>query len=144
MTTEQTGKKLPAGYYIRLYLVSLVAFFAVDMIWLGLVARSFYARQIGYLMAPDVKWVPALLFYGLYVAAVLIFVVLPALRAGSLRSLLAKAAFFGLVCYATYDLTNLATVKDWPLAVTLADLAWGMVLTSLVSLAGFYAGRKRS
>lgn len=144
MNTEQAGKKLPAGYYIRLYLVSLVAFFAADMIWLGLVARSFYARQIGYLLAPEVNWAPALLFYGLYVAAVLVFVVLPALRTGTLRSLLVKAAFFGLVCYATYDLTNLATVKDWPLAVTLADLAWGMILTSIVSLTGFFAGRKRS
>lgn len=144
MTSEHAGNKPPAAYYIRLYLVSLVAFFAVDMIWLVLVARSFYARQIGYLMAPDVNWTPALIFYGLYVAAVLIFVVLPGLRAGNLRSMLVKAAFFGLVAYATYDLTNLATVKDWPLTVTLVDLVWGMVLTSLVSLAGYFAGRKRS
>ena len=128
-------------YYIKLYLVTLVAFFAIDMIWLGLVARTFYRQQIGYLLAPKTNWLAALIFYLLFIGGILVFVVVPGLQDDSLRTTLLRAAFFGLVTYATYDLTNLATVKDWPLAVTLVDLAWGSVLSVLVSLVSFLAGK---
>lgn len=128
-------------YYLKLYGAALVAFFAIDMLWLGLVARSFYRAHLGFLLSPSVNWPAALLFYLLFIAGILVFVVLPGLRADSVRTTLLLAVFFGLVTYATYDLTNLATVKNWPVLVTVVDLVWGMVLTSAVSLVGFAAGK---
>jgi uncharacterized membrane protein len=128
------------GYYLKLYLATLVAFFAIDLVWLGLVARSFYSKHLGFLMAPKVNWPAALIFYLLFVVGILVFAVLPGLEAGSLRTTLLRAALFGLIAYATYDLTNLATLKDWPLVVTVVDLAWGTILSVAVSLAGYLAG----
>lgn len=128
------------GYYLKLYLATLVAFFAIDLVWLGLVARSFYNKHLGFLMAPKVNWPAALIFYLLFVVGILVFAVLPGLEAGSLRTTLLRAALFGLIAYATYDLTNLATLKDWPLVVTIVDLAWGTILSVAVSLAGYLAG----
>jgi uncharacterized membrane protein len=128
-------------YYVKLYLVTLLAFFAIDMLWLGLVARTFYRQQIGYLLAPKTNWLAAILFYLLFIGGILVFVVVPGLQGGSLGGTLLRAAFFGLVTYATYDLTNLATVKNWPLTVTLVDLTWGSVLSVLVSLVSFLAGK---
>jgi uncharacterized membrane protein len=128
-------------YYLKLYLATLAVFFAVDMIWLVVISRSFYKKHLGFLMAPDINWYAALIFYFLFIFGILIFVVLPGLKENDLPVMLLKAAFFGLITYATYDLTNLATVKDWPLIITLVDLAWGMVLTTTVSLAGYFIGR---
>ncbi len=128
-------------YYIKLYLATLVAFFAMDMLWLGLVASDFYKKNLGFLMAPEVNWAAALVFYLLFILGILVFVIVPGLTENALPMMLVKAAFFGLVTYATYDLTNLATVKNWPLVVTLVDLLWGMFLTTVVSLAGFFAGK---
>lgn len=129
------------AYYLKLYLATLVAFFAIDMVWLGLVARTFYRQHLGFIMAPSPNWVPAIVFYLLFVAGILIFVVLPGLKADSLGSTLLRAALFGLVTYATYDLTNLATVRNWPLVVTVVDLIWGCVLSTVVSLASFLTGK---
>lgn len=128
-------------YNIKLYLATLVVFFAVDMVWLGLVAKKFYAKHLGFLMAPEINWYAAVIFYLLFIAGVLIFVVIPGVKDNNLTTLLLKAAFFGLITYATYDLTNLATVKDWPLLVSIVDLIWGMALTTIVSLAGFFIGK---
>jgi uncharacterized membrane protein len=128
-------------YNIKLYFATLAVFFAVDMLWLGLVAKRFYAKHLGFLMAPDINWYAALIFYLIFIAGVLIFVVMPGIRDDDLTMTLIKAAFFGLITYATYDLTNLATIKDWPLLVTIVDLIWGMVLTTTVSLAGFFIGK---
>jgi uncharacterized membrane protein len=129
------------GYYIKLYLATLVAFFAIDLLWLGLVARTFYSKHLGYLMTTNTKWVAAIIFYLLFIAGLLVFVVVPGLQANSLSRTLLLAAFFGLVTYATYDLTNLATVKDWPILVTIVDLLWGTTLSVLVSLVSFLVGR---
>ena len=128
-------------YYAKLYLATLAAFFIVDMLWLGLIARTFYKKYLGYLITPSVNWPAAIIFYLLFIVGILVFVVLPGLEKQSLKITIIRAVLFGLITYATYDLTNLATVKDWPLAVTLVDLAWGMVLTTLVSMAGFFAGK---
>lgn len=128
-------------YYIKLYLATLVVFFAVDMLWLGLIARTFYKRHLGFIMAADVNWYAALIFYFLFILGILVFVVLPGIKENALPMMLIKAALFGLITYATYDLTNLATIKNWPLIITVADLIWGMVLTSIVSLAGFFIGK---
>ena len=129
------------AYNIKLYLATLVVFFAVDMVWLGLVAKKFYAKHLGFLMAPGVNWYAALIFYLLFILGVLVFVVIPGIRSNDLTTTLLKAAFFGLITYATSDLTNLATLKDWPVLVTIVDLVWGMVLTTIVSFAGFFIGK---
>jgi uncharacterized membrane protein len=129
------------GYYLKLYFATLVAFFAIDLVWLGLVARTFYRKYLGFLMAPSVNWPAALIFYLLFVVGILVFAVLPGLEAGSLKTTVGRAALFGLIAYATYDLTNLATVKDWPLIVTVVDMIWGTVLSLAVSYAGYMAGK---
>ena len=128
-------------YYLKLYFASLAVFFAVDMFWLGLVASSFYKKHLGYLMAPTINWYAAIIFYLLFILGILVFVVLPGIKENSLPNTILRAAFFGLITYATYDLTNLATVKDWPLTVTLVDLVWGMVLSTIVSVSGFYVAK---
>ena len=129
------------NYYLKLYLASLVVFFAVDMVWLGLVASSFYKKHLGYLMAPTINWYAAIIFYLLFILGILVFVVLPGIKENSLLNTILRAVLFGLITYATYDLTNLATIKDWPLPVTLVDLVWGMVLSTIVSVAGFYVAK---
>ena len=128
-------------YYLKLYVATLVVFFATDMVWLGLVARSFYKKSLGYLMAPAVNWAPAIIFYLLFIVGILVFVILPGVKENSLQRTILRAILFGLITYATYDLTNLATINQWPLAVTLVDLVWGMVLSAIVSSAGFFIAR---
>ena len=128
--------------YFKLYLVSLAAFFAIDMLWLGLVARSFYQQYLGFLMAPSPNWFVAIIFYLLFVVCILVFVVLPGLEANSLKTILSRAALFGLITYATYDLTNLATLRDWPALLSIVDMLWGTVLSVLVSYISFMAGKR--
>ena len=126
--------------FIQLFLVTLGAFFIIDMIWLGLVARKFYRDQLGFIMSPKVNWPAAIVFYLLYIVGLIFFVTSPAILRGSAPYAFFSGAFFGLICYATYDLTNLATLKDWPLKVTLVDLVWGSTLSALLALIGFYFG----
>jgi uncharacterized membrane protein len=128
--------------HLKLYFSTLLVFLAVDMIWLGLVARTFYSQYIGNLLAPSVNWPAALLFYLLFIVGILVFVVLPGLTSGSTRDTLLRAALFGLITYATYDLTNLATLKDWPLLVSVVDMLWGTVLSVMVSYASLFIGRR--
>lgn len=129
-------------YTIKLYFVTLAVFLVVDLIWLGLIARGFYQKQLGFLLAPSTNWPAAILFYLLFIAGLLAFVVTPGLETGSLKITLLRAALFGLVTYATYDLTNLATVKNWPVLLTVVDLAWGMILSIIVSLFSFLIGQR--
>jgi uncharacterized membrane protein len=126
---------------LKLYGLTALVFFAIDLVWIGVVAAGFYQRHIGHLLRPDVLWAPALVFYLLYIAGLLVFAVLPGLEAGALTRTLALGAFFGLVAYATFDLTCMALLRDFPLLVVVVDLVWGMVLTTLVSAAGFGLGR---
>ncbi|HTY40225.1 MAG TPA: DUF2177 family protein [Candidatus Paceibacterota bacterium] len=119
--------------FLKLYLITLPIFFALDMVWLGLVAKSFYARHIGYLMRSDINWAAAVLFYLLFIAGLVVFVIAPSVEKSSWLQALLLGGLFGLIAYATYDLTNLATVKDWPLLVTIVDLVWGTVLGASVS-----------
>ena len=129
------------AYYLKLYFSTLAVFFAIDMFWLGLVARTFYRKHLGFLMAPNPNWLAAIIFYLLFIVGILVFVALPGLASGSLRDTLLRAALFGLITYATYDLTNLATVKDWPVIITVVDMIWGTVLSVLVSCAAFVIGK---
>ncbi|MFA7332042.1 MAG: DUF2177 family protein [Candidatus Delongbacteria bacterium] len=124
----------------KLYAGTFAAFLVLDLLWLGVLAKGFYRRQIGFLMADSPNWTAALLFYLLFVAGVLVFVVQPGLAAGSLKSTLLRGAFFGLVSYAAFDLTSQAVLKDWPVALTVVDLAWGAVLTASVSAVGYLIG----
>lgn len=124
--------------FIKVYLVALPVFFAIDMIWLGLVAKNFYRDQIGFLLKPDVNWPAAILFYLLFIVGLVLFVINPALEKGSWVHAVAFGALFGLISYATYDLTNLATMKDWPLLVTVVDLAWGATLAASVSTVTYF------
>ena len=128
--------------YFKLYLVSLAAFLAIDMLWLGLVARSFYQQQLGFIMAPSVNWFAAIIFYLLFIGGILFFVVVPGLESDSLKATLLRAALFGLITYATYDLTNLATLKDWPALLSIVDMLWGTLLSVLVSYISFMAGKR--
>jgi uncharacterized membrane protein len=129
------------NFYIKLYAATMLVFFLIDLVWLSLVARGFYQKQLGFLMSPSPNWLAAILFYLLFVVGLLVFVVVPGLDAGSLKVTLLRAALFGLITYATYDLTNLATVKNWPLLITIVDLGWGTALSVIVSLLSFLIGR---
>jgi len=120
------------------YGIVLVIFFLIDMVWLGLIAKNLYAKYLGYLMAPNINWAAALIFYMIFILGLLVFIIQPALLEKDILKLILTAALFGLVTYATYDLTNLATVKDWPLLITFVDLAWGMSLSVLVSTLSYF------
>ena len=126
---------------IYLYLLIIPVFFAIDMIWLGLAARGFYRNNLGHLLRPDVNWAAAIVFYLLYIAGIMIFAIMPALEDNSLRHAVLFGGLFGFFAYATYDLTNLATLKGWPLNVAVVDIFWGIVLTASVAAAGFFIGR---
>jgi len=128
--------------FIKLYLIALPVFFVVDMIWLGLVAKNFYKSQIGFLMKSDINWTAAILFYLLFIVGLVMFVIAPAVEKGSWTYALLFGALFGLITYATYDLTNLATLKDWSLMVTIVDLAWGATLGALVSVITYFIAGK--
>lgn len=129
------------SFYIKLYFATLAAFLLIDLVWLGVVARGLYRKYLGFLLSPTTNWTAAIVFYLLFVVGLLVFAILPGLQAGSLGKALLLGAFFGLVTYATYDLTNLATLKDWPLTITIVDMAWGTLLATLVSWVGFLVGR---
>ena len=128
--------------FLKLYCIALPIFFAMDMVWLGVVAKNFYAKHIGYLMKSNVNWAAAILFYLLFIAGLVVFVVVPALDKGLWVRALLLGALFGLITYATYDLTNLATLKDWPFLITVVDLIWGTVLAASVSVATYLVAAK--
>ena len=128
--------------YLKLFLVALPVFFIIDMIWLGFVARNFYKSQLGDLMINQVNWVAAIIFYLIFIAGLVVFVIEPAVAKSSWQKALILGGFFGFVTYATYDLTNLATLKNWPLVMTIVDLGWGTVLGAAVSSITYFAAAK--
>jgi len=119
--------------FIKLYLIALPVFFAIDFLWLALVARKFYVAQIGILMKTNINWPAAIIFYLLFIVGLVIFAIAPALEKKSLYSAILMGGLFGFFTYATYDLTNLATLKNWPLGVTIIDMLWGVILAATVS-----------
>ncbi|MBU0572485.1 DUF2177 family protein [Patescibacteria group bacterium] len=124
--------------FLKAYLITLPVFLAIDLVWLSLIARKFYAQYLGYLMKANVNFIAAGLFYLLFVVGLVVFSVLPALEKNSWTQALFLGALLGFVSYATYDLTNLATIKDWPLIVTIVDMLWGTVLGASVSLVSYF------
>jgi uncharacterized membrane protein len=129
-------KQLLAGW-----IGTAVAFAVIDLIWLTFVANGFYRSQLGALRADTVNVPAAVGFYLIMVTGVLVFAVMPALKADSVWTALGTGAFLGFLCYATYDLTNLATLRNWPVMLTFVDLAWGTILTAVAASAGYFAAR---
>lgn len=118
--------------FIILYGISLPVFLVIDLLWIGLVANSFYTQQIGHLRG-DIHWVAAIAFYVIFLAGLTYFVMYPAAQAVSVWQALMVGALYGFFIYAAYDLTNMATLKDWPLLMTVVDVVWGTILGASVS-----------
>jgi len=116
--------------YIAAYVITLIVFVAIDFVWLSATANVLYKPAMGDMLAPQFRAVPAVLFYLFYVAGLTLFAVRPALATGALGTALFYGAAFGFVAYATYDLTNQATLKNWSTTLTVADLAWGSALSA--------------
>jgi uncharacterized membrane protein len=127
---------------LKLYAVSVPVFFLIDFLWLGLIAKPFYDRHLGYLLREHVLWGAAILFYLFFLLGLVVFVIAPAVEAGSLSKAILLGLFFGFITYQTYELTNYALVRDWPFIVVVVDIAWGMVLSSLVSAVTFLIATK--
>lgn len=127
--------------FLKMYAVGIVTCFAIDLLWLGVVAKGFYQRQLGHLMRPDVQWMPAVLFYLIYVAALVVFVAAPAVERDSVRRAIGYGAFFGIAAYSAFDLTSLALLKSFPLTAALVDLAWGAFLSAAVCVAVVLSAR---
>jgi uncharacterized membrane protein len=127
--------------YVIAYGATAAIFFAVDFVWLGLMAKSFYRDHIGHLMADHVNMTAAVGFYLLYIVGIVVFAVLPALQSDSWKTALVLGGLLGLIAYGTYDMTNLATLRDWPVAVAVVDMAWGTALTAASATAGYFICR---
>lgn len=127
--------------WLKLYGLTAVLFFLIDLVWLGVLAAPFYQKHIGHLMRAEVLWIPALAFYAVYIAGILVFSVIPALDAGSMTRAIGLGAFLGFFAYATFDLTCIALFRDFPGIVVAVDLAWGTCLTGGVSAAAFSTAR---
>jgi uncharacterized membrane protein len=119
--------------HLATYLTIMVVFLALDMVWLLGIAKTFYRTQLGGLMTDKVDMVAAMAFYMLFGLGLMMFVVLPHVMTGTWMTAALWGAFFGLVCYATYDLTNLATLKGWPFALAMVDMVWGGILSGLTA-----------
>jgi uncharacterized membrane protein len=126
--------------WLWLYLISFAAFLAVDAVWLTVMSGRFYKAQLGSLMRDQPNLAVALLFYLFYVVGVIVLAVAPGLDAGSVLKAAGYGALLGFVAYGTYDFTNLATVRDWPVIVTVVDIVWGTALTAVIATVGYFAG----
>lgn len=124
--------------FLKVYLIAFVVFLVIDLIWLGLVAKNLYKQKLGFIMSAKPNWIAALIFYLIFIAGLLFFVINPAIENNSWTYALFAGMFLGFLNYATYDLTNLATLKDWPLKITIIDLIWGTFLGGSVSVITFF------
>jgi uncharacterized membrane protein len=129
------------GSFLKLYGATALVFFAVDLVWLGIVAQKFYQKHLGHLLAPEVRWGPAILFYLIFIAGLVIFALMPALSSASPTRATILGAFLGFFAYATFDLTCAALFRDFPTVVVVVDMIWGTVLSGVVCTAGYHLGR---
>ena len=120
------------------YLLTFIVFLIIDMLWLGIVAKNIYQKYLGGFLTNNVNWTAAFIFYFIFVVGISIFAIYPAVNKDSVYQALLMGALFGFFTYATYDLTNLATLKGWPLPIVIIDIIWGSVLSAIVSFSGFY------
>jgi len=125
--------------WIIAYLCTAVAFFAIDFLWLGFVAKRFYSSRLSHLLADRINYTAAAGFYALYIIGVVIFAVAPALEAGSWQPATVHGAMFGFFCYATYDMTNQSTLRNWPAVITIIDISWGTALSGTAATIGYFA-----
>lgn len=123
---------------LKAYLLTTIVFFAIDILWLGVIAKNLYNKYLRKLLAPKVNWTAAIIFYLLFIVGIFYFAIVPSVEAASLEAALVKGALFGFFTYATYDLTNLATLRGWPIRIVFIDIIWGSILTASVSVSGFY------
>ena len=126
---------------LKTYLIAFAVFLIIDLLWLGVIAKSFYFRHLEPFFAERINWPAAFIFYILFVAGILIFAVMPAVEKQSLPRAVVYGALFGFFTYATYDLTNLATLRNWPIIIVIVDILWGTVLCSAVATTGYLAAR---
>jgi len=127
--------------YVKLYLFTVPVFFVIDMMWLGLIAKGFYRKKLDYILSPSINWTAAIIFYLIFIFGIIFFAVLPGRAKDSVSTSILYGALFGFFTYATYDLTNLATLKDWPLSVVFFDIIWGIVLCSIVASISFFIAK---
>ena len=132
---------MSAWFYLKLYLLTIPIFFAIDLLWLGVIAKNLYQKNLAHLLSPEVNWPAALLFYFMYIAGIILFAVKPAIDSQSMAKAVVWGALFGFFTYATYDLTNLATLKNWPIKVVVIDIVWGTVLCTSVASASYLISR---
>ena len=120
------------------YLLTFIVFLMIDMLWLGVLAKNIYQKYLGGFLTGSINWTAALIFYALFVVGISIFAIYPAVNKSSVYFAILMGALFGFFTYATYDLTNLATLKGWPIPIVIIDIIWGSVLSAVVSLSGYY------
>jgi len=129
---------IPFSKLITSYFLTAIVFFAIDLLWLGVVAKGLYDRHLGSLLADQVNWTAAFIFYFLFIVGIFVFAIVPGVQRADAMHALLYGVLFGFFTYATYDLTNLATLKGWPVKIVLIDIVWGMALTGSVAISGYY------
>ena len=123
--------KLETTDVLLIYGITASAFFLIDLLWIGVIAKGFYAKFVGSMMGDQVNWVAASIFYLIYIGGIVLFVLIPALKNGSgVLHVMVMGGLLGLFAYSTFDLTALALFKDWRLIVALVDMVWGTLLTA--------------
>ncbi len=120
------------------YFLTMLVFFAIDLVWLGLIAKNLYSKYLTGPLSPEINWGAAVIFYLIFIVGIFIFAILPAVQKESWQQALIYGALFGFFTYATYDLTNLATIKNWPLQLVFIDISWGTILTGIVSISAYH------
>ncbi len=123
---------------VKAYIIAFITFFLIDIVWLVVVARKLYRQELGFLMSDKPNWIAAVIFYLIFILGIVFFVIHPALEKENWTYALFAGLLFGFITYATYDLTNLATIKNWPLKITIIDLIWGTSLGGLVSTITYF------
>jgi len=127
---------------IATYFIALISFFALDMVWLGVISKNYYKEKLGFILSENPNWAAAIVFYLLFIAGIIYFAINPGLKANDWQVALLNGAILGALCYATYDLTNMATIAKWPIEIVIIDIIWGMVLTGSVSVITYFAVAK--
>ena len=128
--------------YLVLYAITVGIFFAIDILWIGVIAKNLYREKLGFILSDKVNWAAAIIFYLIYIGGIIYFAVEPAIQAQSFSTAIINGVLLGMLCYATYDLTNMATIAKWPLSITIIDIIWGGFLTGACSTATYFISTK--
>lgn len=123
---------------LKIYFVPFIVFFLIDLLWLGFLAKDLYRKHLGDFMADKTNWPAAIIFYLIFIGGLVYFAVNPAIESGNWLEALKLGAIYGFITYVTYDLTNLATLKDWPVMISIIDIAWGTFLNTATATLSFF------